>query len=305
MGLGTIAAVGLATSPRLRRKTKNLWNDVTGKTAATEAAKAQKAAADEATRVQKEMFDKNIELNEPWRNAGLTALSQLQGGIDSGAFNVRDEAFGERQPGAFVDDTKMPEDFYYDKFRMEDDPGYQFRRKEALQGIEHSAATRGGLFSGSTLKSLSDRAGLMASEEAANSYGRYSDGRNFAYGVHGGKVDQANMDRGFKYGQHQDSMGQYNINRANFNEGMTGKRMAMNDRFSRLATLAGFGESGTARMGSAAGMYGQQAGDNAMDRGNAQASGIVGGYNTQRDFVMGLADLASKMYGAKAGAGAK
>lgn len=243
----------------LKDNAGDLWNDATGKTAARDAANAQAAAANKATSVQKEMYDKNIELNEPWRKVGLSALSDLSGGINSGAFNTP------------VEDFQNP-DF---KFDFQADPGYAFRQQQQQQAIERSAAAGGGLFSGATLSDLARRSGQMASEEYGNAFNRsrgtYENDRNFKYGA--------------------------------FSDKQNAKRQSINDRFSRLSTLAGLGESGTARSGQAATAFGQQAGDNAIGAGNARAAGLVGGYNSQRDMLFGLADLGTKVAGAATGGG--
>ncbi len=50
-------------------------------------------------------------------------------------------------------------------------PGYRYTVDQALEGINRSAAARGGAFSGNTLAALSDRAGNMANQE----YGSWLD----------------------------------------------------------------------------------------------------------------------------------
>lgn len=272
-----------------KRMAGNAWNDVTGVTAARDAARAQTQAADKATQFQQAALDKQIELNEPWRQAGLTALSDLSGGMQSGAFSAPVEEFND--PGAFQagPDFQSPEF----KFDFQADPGYEFRQKQAQLAIERSAAAGGGLFSGATLSDLARKSGEMASEEYGNAYARergafennrsfnrdtFLNNRNFNYGVH-------TDNRNFKYGQFMDTQNQ--------------KRQALSDRFSRLSALAGLGEAGTTRMGNAASAFGQQAGDNAIGAGNARAASRVAQYNNQRDFVMGGLDLAMKAKGAK------
>jgi hypothetical protein len=53
------------------------------------------------------------------------------------------------------------------------DPGYQFRLKEGMQGLERSAAARGGLLSGGTLKGIQRYGQDMASTEYQNAFNRY------------------------------------------------------------------------------------------------------------------------------------
>lgn len=79
----------------------------------------------------------------------------------------------------------------YRSFTMQDfesDPGYQFRLREGQKAIERSAAARGGLNSGATLKALQGYGQDLASQEYQNAYNRFN-------------ADQAN-----RYGRYQDYM---------------------------------------------------------------------------------------------------
>jgi hypothetical protein len=60
---------------------------------------------------------------------------------------------------------------------FEADPGYGFRIKEGMKGLERSAAARGLLSSGSTLKGITDYSQGMASQEYGNAYNRYQTNR--------------------------------------------------------------------------------------------------------------------------------
>jgi len=54
------------------------------------------------------------------------------------------------------------------------DPGYQFRMDEGTQALERSAAARGGLLSGGTLKDLTNYSQGVASGEYSNAYNRFN-----------------------------------------------------------------------------------------------------------------------------------
>lgn len=58
-------------------------------------------------------------------------------------------------------------------FAKGQDPGYQFRLKEGMQGLERSAAARGGLLSGGTLKGIQRFGQDLASTEYQNAFNRY------------------------------------------------------------------------------------------------------------------------------------
>lgn len=77
---------------------------------------------------------------------------------------------------------------------VEHDPGYQFRLQQGQKALERSAAARGTLLTGGTLKSLTDFGQGLASQEYQNVYnrrlgesqdtfGRLSSLLNFGYGA--------------------------------------------------------------------------------------------------------------------------
>lgn len=123
-----------------------------GASSSRSAAKTQAASADRAAELQREMFERNIELNAPFREAGITALNKL-----------------------------TPLATEYTPFGMEQfqqDPGYAFRMSEGMKGLERSAAARGGLLSGSTLKGIQRFGQDLGSQEYMNAFNRYQAERN-------------------------------------------------------------------------------------------------------------------------------
>lgn len=123
-----------------------------GADAARDAADQQAQAAREANQIAWNMFQQNRADLEPWRQAGVGALGQLTAGT---------------QPGA---------DFNRN-FRLSDylaDPGYQFRLTEGQNALENSAAARGGLLSGNTLKAITNYGQNAASQEFGNAYNRWN-----------------------------------------------------------------------------------------------------------------------------------
>jgi hypothetical protein len=114
---------------------------VIGSQAAKSAAGTQARAAEQAGQVQRDIFERQVELQEPWRKAGITALNKLGTGFT-----------GE------VDLTR--------------DPGYAFRMSEGMKALERSAAARGGLLSGGTLKATQRFGQDLASQEYQNAYNR-------------------------------------------------------------------------------------------------------------------------------------
>ena len=112
-----------------------------GAQASRSAAKTQAQAARESGDVQREIFERQVELQEPWRQAGVNALGRLGTGF-TGEVDLRD------------------------------DPGYAFRMSEGMKGLERSAAARGGLLSGGMLKGIQRFGQDLASQEYQNAYNR-------------------------------------------------------------------------------------------------------------------------------------
>lgn len=122
-----------------------------GANAAKSAAKTQAASTDQATELQREMFNKQVELQEPWRAAGVNALNKLQGMADYKLFD--NNAFTR-------------------------DPGYGFRLAEGQKALDRAAAARGGLISGGALKAAQRYGQDMGSQEYQNAFNRYQIERN-------------------------------------------------------------------------------------------------------------------------------
>jgi len=125
---------------------------VIGSQASKSAAKTQVAAADQAADLQQQQFERQVELQEPWRQAGITALNKLT------PLATEYTPFGMSQ--------------------FQQDPGYAFRMQEGMKALDRSAAARGGLLSGSTLKGAQRYGQDLASQEYMNAFNRYQAERN-------------------------------------------------------------------------------------------------------------------------------
>lgn len=218
---------------------------------AKSAAKTQAAAADRATALQGEMFDKQVELQAPFRAGGLTAQNRLMTllglnpmdasvyGIENPNYQATNAAEGVNTKdkyilpqGLSVDPKSADFGKYARDFSMADyqaDPGYAFRLKEGLKALDAQAAARGGMVSGAALKAASRFGQDYASNEYTNAFNRYQ------------------------------------TNRSN--------------QLQPLQSLMGVGQTATNQTGAAAGAYGAAAGSNALAAGNALASGQVGSAN--------------------------
>jgi len=279
--------------------------------AAGSAARTQANAADRAAELQLEQFNRGVELQEPFRQAGMLGQNRLMtllglGGeaqYDDTAYNKALQAYNEQlsnidrsqfmtggagggmvstggdgmeyyQPGtggtldqAGYDAARAgivapnrenfrltggnaadpmfgkyaTAEYTPEMFAQGKDPGYQFRLEEGMKGLERSAAARGGLLSGGTLKGIQRYGQDMASQEFTNAFNRYQAER-------------------------------------------TGT-------LNPFQAMAGQGQS-TANTLTNMGMnYANQAGEAYMGAGNARASGYVGQANALNQGISGISNM--------------
>jgi len=128
--------------------------------AASEATAAQRDIADQQAQVQREIFERQVELQEPFREAGLKGQNRLLQLLGLGEDKTA-PGFGKYATA----------EFGMDKFTA--DPGYAFRMSEGMKALERSAAARGGLLSGATLKGTQRYGQDLASQEYQNAFNRY------------------------------------------------------------------------------------------------------------------------------------
>jgi hypothetical protein len=131
-----------------------------GSKAAKSAARTQAASADYAAQLQQEQFDKQVELQAPFREAGLTAQNKLLDYM----------GLSPNAGGKYARDFSMAD--------YQADPGYAFRLSEGMKGLNATAAARGGLISGNALRAATAYGQEMGSQEYQNAYNRYQTNRS-------------------------------------------------------------------------------------------------------------------------------
>jgi hypothetical protein len=188
---------------------------------ASDAADTQAAAADRATQAQREMFDKQVELQQPWHQAGQTGLNRLLFELGLTPTST-DPAYGN-----------VLREFSAADFQQ--DPGYAFRQEQGEKGLQRAAAAGGGLGSGRYLKDAMRFNQGLASQEYGAAFDRFTAGKA--------------------------------------------------NRFNRLASLAGIGQTAANQTGAAAGRFGEQIGGNILAGGAAQAAGRVGSASAWNDAI--------------------
>ena len=126
---------------------------------AKKAGRAQERAAQSAERTQREMFERQLELQEPFRQAGMTAQDQIMqllgigGDASMPGYGSLARPFGQQD--------------------FEQDPGYAFRQAEGMKALERSAAARGNLLSGASMKGIHRFGQDLASHEYGNAFIRF------------------------------------------------------------------------------------------------------------------------------------
>ena len=120
------------------------------------AASAASDASNSSNELQRYMYDQNRADQQPFYNAGVGAVNQLAQMVGPGGQYSRPFTMADYQQ----------------------DPGYQFRLTEGMKALERTAAARGGLLSGATLKAAQRYGQDAASSEYQNAYNRFYNDRN-------------------------------------------------------------------------------------------------------------------------------
>ena len=214
-GAAVVGYVGSQQASRAQQSAANRATDVAGQTAADQVA------------LQREIFEKQTELQKPFREAGLAGQNRLMELLGIGGTK------GTPGYGRYA-----TAEFGMDKFRT--DPSYAFRMSEGMKALERSAASRGGLLSGATMKGIQRYGQDLASTEFQNAFNRYQAERT----------------------------GTLNPYQALAGTAQSGANT--------LGSQAG--QMG-ANISNALGAYGSAAQGNIIGSGNAQASGYMGGAN--------------------------
>jgi hypothetical protein len=120
--------------------------------AANRGADIQQQESEAALALQKSQFDTTQANYAPWLAAGDSALSQETNLLGLNGAGPQTNAFSQFQA----------------------DPGYQYTVDQAVHGVDRSAAARGLLTSGATIKAIQDRAANLADQGYSNYFNRIS-----------------------------------------------------------------------------------------------------------------------------------
>lgn len=155
--------------------------------AAEDASDAQAAAAQQQLELEKQIYDETVERFQPYYNSGLDFQNALRyellggetpmmGGTvldvtrnKNGTFQVGDQSFNRKKDALAYAEANPAGQFEYQGFQAT--PGYQFMLDQGQAAIDGSAAARGNVFSGATLKAQQAYGQGLANQE----YGTYLD----------------------------------------------------------------------------------------------------------------------------------
>lgn len=266
-----------------------------GANASSKASKAQAASADRAAQLQKEMFDQQVQLQEPFRQAGLTAQQRYMNllGMQSGAApTARSEA--EIRNALAAQYMRQGTEGRYETDYSGGYGGDAGGRQVFIPGTQ-GVSDEAGLNAAIQASMAQDQAAQQAyqAQQQSPDFGKYS--RDFGMqdfqqdpgyafrmseslkaldrqaAARGGLISGAALKGAQREGQNMASQEYTNA----FNRYQTNRSNQLNP----LETLMGRGQTSANQVGSAAGNYAQGAGEAYMGAGNARASGYLGGAN--------------------------
>ena len=254
VAVGATAVAGIVSAEIAANAAENAAN--TQADAARDASQTQLQSDREAREFQQRALEQQRTDLEPFRTAGQSAIGQLSAGTQPGGFLTGDVPFTP---------PPVPQYTPFGLAEFQQDPSYKFRVGEGLKALDRSASARGGLVSGRALKEVERYGQNAASQEYQAAYGRHT-------------TDYAN--RLASYDRAYAEAGQrFNVGNVN-----------LSNRFNRLASIAGTGQTSAQQLaqatqatGAALGQQAIQTGTaiagNQIQAGNARASGYVGAAN--------------------------
>ena len=129
-----------------------------GAYSARKGAKAQQKATEQAADVQREIFERQTELEEPFRQAGITSQNELMRLLGIG---------GDKTA---ADYGMLTRGFTPEQMQM--DPGYAFRLAEGEKALSRMQAARGQFLGGGAIRAGTRYGQEMASQEYMNAFNR-------------------------------------------------------------------------------------------------------------------------------------
>lgn len=143
----------------------------------SDAAEAQTAGMGYAADVRKEMFEKQMKLQRPFREAGYEALPDLRAMATGRYDRTATDMMGPEQEGVYNRLAKFTER------PLEEDPYYQWRLSEGEDAINKAMAARGLQASRPAINALADQRRALTGEMTQQRYGRLGQQYNMLQGT--------------------------------------------------------------------------------------------------------------------------
>ena len=270
------------------------------------ASRAQMQASNNALASQEDMFGQFMDTQAPYQEAGEFGLNALTSGLKSGAFDPRTQAYGgydDFRDYEEMDPYKSTEFGGYGDFDYQKSPGYKMIMDESMDAIQSSAAVKGILGSGGTLKKMQDRAGGLASQDYGNQWNRwmaegdrsrgdYEADRGFGRGIY---EDDRNFGRGNYETDRAYDSGNRQFDYSAWMDEQNRRISGSQNEFNQYAGLAGLGQTATGQITSAMPTFSGNIADTMMGYGDAEAQGHLG----QADAWRSLFDQGAELWGNK------
>ena len=215
--------------------------------AARDAAREQRRSIQKSTQLQQQGFEQAREIQDPFLRGGQQAFGTLSDLVTQGL----------QQPQEQLPVLTQGQGFTPGQFSISDitqDPGIQFAQEQAQQAVERSAAARGGLLGGGTLRELTREATGLAGQQAGQAFNRFLGQQQL--GLSGAQQ---------RLGAEQQQFGQALTSRQ---QGQAERGAALN----RLAGLAQVGPQTATALGNQAIGQGGTLGGLALQTGNVNAA---------------------------------
>jgi hypothetical protein len=256
--------------------------------AAGDAADTQAAAGDRATAAQERMFNKQLELQEPWRAAGGSALNALlqYAGLPANAPAPGAAQTLQRMPGG---GDNWNEQAY---LAANPDVAAEVAQGKLSSGLQHfqqwgQAEGRPGAFiTGAAAAAPTIDPSLVGSILKPFSATQFTADPGYQFRLEQG---EKGLQRAAQAGGgHSLTGGAYLKDAMRFNSGLASQeygnaesryRSGQSDIWNRLSGLAGTGQQAVNASTNAAGAFGQQVGSNIIGAGNTTAAGQIGSAN--------------------------
>lgn len=133
----------------------------------SQAADAQKSAVGSANALDQSQYNQTRADQAPYRTAGYSALSRMSDLLGLSG-NTAAEGYGSLNKPFTADSVTT-------------DPGYEFGRTQGLNAAQNSAAAKGGLYSGATLKALTQYGNDYATTKFDDAFNRDQTTKNAEY----------------------------------------------------------------------------------------------------------------------------